>query len=79
MTLMHSWLIRATLVAGKVFTYNCDRGNHSAVHSVEILCSKYKETPLSVAKRRNEQYVFKTYDTYAFGSNYGIFGSSLSS
>ena len=31
MTLMHSWLIRVTLVAGKVFTNTCDTGNHSAM------------------------------------------------
>ena len=42
MTLMHSWLIRVTLLAGKVFTHNCDTGNHSAliqrcniVHQIE--------------------------------------------
>ena len=53
MTLMHSWLIRPTLVAGKLLTQNCDRGNHSAMYSVETLCSKYKETAFSVAKRRS--------------------------
>jgi hypothetical protein len=31
MTLMHSWLIRVTLLAGKVFTHNCDTENHSAL------------------------------------------------
>jgi len=30
MTLMYSWLIRVILVAGKVFTHNCDTKNHSA-------------------------------------------------
>ena len=53
MTLMYSWLIRATLVAGKVFTNNCDRGNLSAMYSVETLCSKYKEMAFNVAKRRS--------------------------
>jgi len=31
MTLMHSWLIRVTLVAGKVFAHKCDTENHSAL------------------------------------------------
>jgi hypothetical protein len=31
MTLMHSWLIRVTLLGGKVYTHNCDTGNHSAM------------------------------------------------
>jgi len=53
MTLMHSWIIRATLVAGKVFSHKWYRGNHSAMYSVEILCSKYKETAFSVAKLRS--------------------------
>jgi len=53
MTLIHSWLIRVTLVAGKVFTQNFDAGNHSAMYSFEILCSKYKETAFSIAKRRS--------------------------
>ena len=53
MTLMHSWLIRITLVAGKVFTNNCDTGSHSAVYSVEALCIKYKETAFSIAKHRS--------------------------
>jgi len=53
MKLMHSWLIRVTLVAGKVFTNNCDTGNHSAMYSAETLCIKYKETAFSVAKRRS--------------------------
>jgi hypothetical protein len=53
MTFMHSWLIRVTLVAGNVFTQNCDTGNHSAMYSVETLCSKYKETAFSAAERRS--------------------------
>ena len=53
MTFMLSWLIRVTLVAGKVFTQNCDIGNHSAMYSVETLYSKYKEMAFSVAKRRS--------------------------
>ena len=53
MTLMHSWLIQVTLVAGKVFTNNCDTGNHSAMYSVETLCIKYKETAFSIAKHRS--------------------------
>jgi len=31
MTLMHSWLIRVTWLAGKVFTHKCDAGNLSAL------------------------------------------------
>jgi hypothetical protein len=50
MTLMHSWLIRVTLVAGKVFAQNCDTGNPSAMYNVETLYCKYKGT---VAKRRS--------------------------
>jgi len=30
MTLIHSWLIRVTLLAGKAFTHDCDIGHHSA-------------------------------------------------
>jgi len=30
MTLMHSWVIRVTLLADKVFTHNCDTENHFA-------------------------------------------------
>jgi hypothetical protein len=52
MTLVHSWLIRVTLVAGKVFTQNCDTGKHSAMYNVETLYRKYKGRAFSVAKRR---------------------------
>jgi hypothetical protein len=57
MTLMHSWLIRVTLVADNVFTQNCDTGNHSAMYSVETLCSKYKEMTFSFAKRRSLKFL----------------------
>jgi hypothetical protein len=53
MTLMHSRLIRVTLVDGNVFTQNCDTGNHSAMYSVETLYRKYKETAFRVAKCRS--------------------------
>jgi len=43
-TLMHSWLIRVTLVAGKVFTHNCDTGNPSAIDSVLKHCAANRKT-----------------------------------